>query len=62
MFESGSWDRSCRTCAGDVEKAPSYAKQPRYCSHWCHLVENGPAYFTLETITPWLKTNRVRVK
>jgi hypothetical protein len=58
MFESDNWDRICPTCGGDVQKARVYDTQSCFCSYWCHLVENGPAFYTLEIVSPWLKANR----
>lgn len=50
-------DGECETCGGKATSA-TYRAVPRFCSYWCHLVENGPDFFTLTTIAPWLRANR----
>jgi hypothetical protein len=52
-------DEQCETCGGALIQRRTGAPS-RFCSYWCHLVENGPDFYTLETITPWLETNRNR--
>lgn len=58
IFDSNVFEYpgECRTCSRPVEDPR------RYCSYWCHLVENGPEFFTLDSITPWLNTNRAPLK
>lgn len=45
-------------CGGPLPKRPPYRKPAAHCSYWCYLVEFGPDFYTLETIAPWLKSNR----
>jgi hypothetical protein len=47
-------------CGSRLPTRANYEAKAKHCSYWCYLVEFGPAYFTLETIAPWLKSNRRR--
>lgn len=53
-------DEQCETCGGPLPRRARYATVSRFCSYWCHLVEYGPDFYTLETITPWLESYRNR--
>jgi len=45
-------------CGRPLPKRPPYRPAARHCSYWCSLVENGPAFYTLDSIQPWLLRNR----
>lgn len=56
MFETPDHAGECATCFRPT------TRPARFCSYWCHLVEKGPTFFTFETISPWLKTNRAPLR
>ena len=60
LFDPPPREWFCVTCGGPLERRPPYSPPVRFCSYWCHLVENGPDFYTLERITPWLDMNRRR--